>query len=235
MPSIGSVAPPIQPVETWREIDAYLRNKHIRIGAPTTVQTTGGKHAAGSFHYSGTARDYGLYDSDAAAVAKALKPVAAMPNTPIAELFFAPLNIWYKNGRSISGSAIGGHRDHCHVALKIDRHLRSPAFTEKQSSDTLGTLIGAVASANPTIGLGSAGRDVKALQAQLTKLGYALTPDGMFGPKTQAAVRAFQAKKGLATDGVVGPKTWAALDEASLGVDAAQFPPGLGSMGRFGI
>lgn len=36
--------------------------------------------------------------------------------------------------------------------------------------------------------------------------------DGVFGPKTLAAVKEFQAFKGLEVDGVVGPKTWAALE-----------------------
>ena len=33
-----------------------------------------------------------------------------------------------------------------------------------------------------------------------------------FGPKTEAAVRAFQRKLGMVGDGIVGPKTWVALD-----------------------
>ena len=34
----------------------------------------------------------------------------------------------------------------------------------------------------------------------------------LFGPKTEAAVRAFQRQRRLVPDGIVGPKTWAEID-----------------------
>jgi spore germination protein YaaH len=53
---------------------------------------------------------------------------------------------------------------------------------------------------------GSRGTAVTAVQRALR-----IAADGVFGPKTLAAVKAFQASRGLATDGIVGPRTWAAL------------------------
>ncbi|HXC84831.1 MAG TPA: peptidoglycan-binding domain-containing protein [Trebonia sp.] len=45
--------------------------------------------------------------------------------------------------------------------------------------------------------------------------------DGVYGPKTQAAVRAFQQAmahqvRGFSVDGIVGPQTWQALVTESL-------------------
>jgi peptidoglycan hydrolase-like protein with peptidoglycan-binding domain len=46
--------------------------------------------------------------------------------------------------------------------------------------------------------------------------GKGLQIDGIFGPKTNAAVRGFQHALGLTTDGIVGPLTWRALVSAML-------------------
>jgi chitosanase len=56
-----------------------------------------------------------------------------------------------------------------------------------------------------------AGDDVRQLQAALAKAGHKLDADGVFGPATDKALRAFQKKSKLVEDGISGPSTRAAL------------------------
>lgn len=57
---------------------------------------------------------------------------------------------------------------------------------------------------------------VTELQKALMNFGFNPGPfDGLFGPKTLAAVKAFQASRGLVTDGIVGPLTNAELNKAA--------------------
>ncbi len=66
----------------------------------------------------------------------------------------------------------------------------------------------------PTIGPGATGDAVRRAQRALRRtpdLGLAV--DGIFGAKTEAAVRTFQRGKGLTVDGIVGPHTWEALPD----------------------
>lgn len=61
---------------------------------------------------------------------------------------------------------------------------------------------------------GSENETVKALQRMLYAMGYNLGSDpidGIFGSKTDAAVRAFQKAKKLDVDGIVGQDTWTKL------------------------
>lgn len=59
---------------------------------------------------------------------------------------------------------------------------------------------------------GDLGDSVRGLQQRL-----GINADGWYGPATEAAVRAFQAKSGLVQDGIAGPKT---IDELSGRRDA---------------
>jgi hypothetical protein len=56
------------------------------------------------------------------------------------------------------------------------------------------------------------GDDVALVQTALNAAGHDCgKADGVFGPKSKAAVQAFQMEHGLTVDGIVGPKTWAEL------------------------
>ncbi|WP_148269918.1 PGRP and LysM peptidoglycan-binding domain-containing protein [Desulfitobacterium dehalogenans] len=64
----------------------------------------------------------------------------------------------------------------------------------------------------PTLRQGSTGPSVVHLQQLLTSHGFSPGAiDGIFGPRTEAAVVAFQRSKGLVQDGIVGVRTWTAL------------------------
>jgi peptidoglycan hydrolase-like protein with peptidoglycan-binding domain len=65
----------------------------------------------------------------------------------------------------------------------------------------------------PTLREGSSGPAVRDLQTKLKAAGFNPgTVDGAFGPKTKAAVLAFQRAKGITADGIVGPQTWGKLN-----------------------
>lgn len=70
------------------------------------------------------------------------------------------------------------------------------------------------------VSYGSKGSDVTELQKLLNQNGYSLDTDGIFGAKTQAAVKDYQQKNNLSVDGIAGKNTWGAL--TSAGAAAAQ-------------
>ena len=69
---------------------------------------------------------------------------------------------------------------------------------------------------------------VRVLQRRLAGAGFASGPiDGRYGPRTEQAVRSFQAAHGLGVDGIAGPLTLAALSRPSVALY-----PGAGYAGR---
>jgi len=54
---------------------------------------------------------------------------------------------------------------------------------------------------------GNKGETVKLMQKKLNDL----VVDGLFGPKTDAKLRAYQKSKNLKADGICGPLTWGKL------------------------
>jgi cell wall-associated NlpC family hydrolase len=70
----------------------------------------------------------------------------------------------------------------------------------------------AIATPDRLLRKGTRGEDVRWVQRRLQVHDFDPGPaDGVFGPRTDAAVRAFQRAKGLAPDGIVGPHTRQAL------------------------
>ena len=67
------------------------------------------------------------------------------------------------------------------------------------------------------------GRDVLVLQQALSVLGFASAPDGIFGTRTEQALREFQRNVALPADGIVG---------AGHDRRAAEPPPPLGGQAR---
>jgi peptidoglycan hydrolase-like protein with peptidoglycan-binding domain len=79
-----------------------------------------------------------------------------------------------------------------------------------------GSALDAVRAGRVLLEPGAEGPAVLELQRRLNAAGASprLAEDGDFGPRTEDAVRSFQARAGIAADGVVGPQTMAALDRA---------------------
>jgi peptidoglycan hydrolase-like protein with peptidoglycan-binding domain len=133
----------------------------------------------------------------------------------------------YQRGVAAILKRIGNPADFCagHKEYALPLHRKSdPTFDMDTFRSAVAAILAGTApsptlipSVEPSLPAGSPGRPtlrrpstgpfVERLQA---KIGVVV--DGNFGPKTEAALRAFQRAHGLVPDGIVGPKTWAILD-----------------------
>lgn len=109
---------------------------------------------------------------------------------------------------------VAGHKEYATPrGRKIDPSFDMVAFRENVEAFMGGVKLGPVpATVDPKRAMlrkGDQGNSVRQLQELLGFKGEAR--DGAFGPATDKAVRAFQAKNGLTADGLVGPATWKAL------------------------
>ena len=63
----------------------------------------------------------------------------------------------------------------------------------------------------PAVQNGTQGHPIRTLQFLLRAQNHSLTVDGIFGPATEAAVKAFQTSRGLTADGIMSAPTWSTL------------------------
>lgn len=99
----------------------------------------------------------------------------------------------------IDSDVFAGTADELRVALGLAKGALPPAL------------------AHGLLGRGSIGPDVRLLQAKLNASGAALVVDGVFGPRTEAAVRAFQRRHELIESAYADDATWSALDAPASG------------------
>lgn len=110
-------------------------------------------------------------------------------------------------------SALAHQRDHILKQIR-QKHLSSISFdlADAQDIPTKEQLLARYPAHNrqpmPTLRFGSSGMSVRIMQRLLVSNGYGIRVDGIFGPLTEAAIKAFQSQRNLLVDGIVGQKTW---------------------------
>jgi N-acetyl-anhydromuramyl-L-alanine amidase AmpD len=115
-----------------------------------------------------------------------------------------------------------GHKEYALPAgRKSDPDVDMDAFRERVAKILNGEVapIALIPAAEPagkarrTMRRGDTGTDVAELQNAL-----GVEANGVFGPKTEAALREFQRTHRMVPDGIVGPKSWAAIDASKPAV-----------------
>lgn len=94
----------------------------------------------------------------------------------------------------------------------VNTNTPAPAYTGSSGGSSIVVVTqkptDTPAPGSSSLKVGSTGSQVRDVQRRLRELGYLTnSPDGDFGPTTEAAVIAFQLANGLTADGVVGSRT----------------------------
>jgi hypothetical protein len=110
----------------------------------------------------------------------------------------------------LPGRPFIGRLDPCELLLPY--FLRNELASAEVPDNFVGGIVRpSPTTANPLV-------TIREIQRALTDLGYQPGPiDGVFGTKTRAAIKRFQADHGLVADGVVGKKTRAKMQERLVG------------------
>lgn len=135
------------------------------------------------------------------------------------------------NGRIVSGTGQGNtawqwraysgankHTKHIHISVKPEKvaYDSTTPWQAVGSASVLPFQPAPLKPADSVLKKGSKGPFVTDLQNNLNAQGYSVgAADGIYGAKTEAAVKAFQQKAGLAVDGWAGPRTIEAIGKAT--------------------
>ncbi len=111
------------------------------------------------------------------------------------------------------------------------------ALFETDGPPALGGTPSFIAPPSDTLREGDQGDRVRQAQQRLAERGWAVQADGVFGPATTEAVRAFQGQAGLVADGILGHASWQALFATSTPTapEASECPPWPGRLMRQGL
>ncbi len=162
-----------------------------------------------------------IFESISSIVDEIFSNYLSRPNViqPILTQYCDGKNVSCPNWMSQWGSKSLGDRGYS--AIEILRNYYGDSIYINSSE-----VISGVPSSWPGYNLeaGSSGDKVRQMQEQLNVISnsYPLIPkiaaDGVFGPKTEEAVKTFQKVFKLAQDGIVGFKTWYKISEIYVGV-----------------
>lgn len=135
--------------------------------------------------------------------------MAVMPSMPLWDKLVA-LIAYICQQYGMTANAIVGHRDTDATSCPGDAFY---AMLPQLRAAVAAALAGSPAGRTwPTLRRNTAAAGLaKTMQYLLRAGGATITADGAFGSGTEAAVKTFQASKGLAADGVVGAGTWEKL------------------------
>lgn len=100
---------------------------------------------------------------------------------------------WEAVGHGYNGPGFRKNAYHIKLAEAYQRHIDGTASNDR------------------VMQVGARGELVSELQEALLALGYAVDTDGIYGPGTAKTVQKFQSDHGLTPDGIAGPRTQAAI------------------------
>lgn len=111
---------------------------------------------------------------------------------------------WKAVARVYNGPAFAANAYDQKLASAYTRYAGHAAAPQPASDRPAGRVLSA----------GAHGEDIVSLQRSLSALGFPVAADGIYGPATIAAVRAFQKAHRLPADGIAGPLTLSAVSAA---------------------